>query len=104
MITARKVLSLVLWVPFALFALVSVLLAPAAVIFDRWGYAKDLGRGMDRLGAAVLGWGGDYTISAECGSRHSKCSFCKLVCWLLDRVQFGHCESAAKNEQIKDAK
>lgn len=97
----RKALSLALWVPFALFSLVAVMVAPAAVIFERWTYARDLGRGMDKLGAAVLGWGGDYTISAECGARRKACRFCRVVCRILDLVDPGHCPGAAEHEGLQ---
>lgn len=56
---------------------------------------------MDRLGAAVMGWGGDYTISAECGSRRAGCRFCRVVCRVLNLVQPGHCVGAAKNEGLE---
>lgn len=97
----RKALSLALWIPFSIASIVAVLVAPVAVMLDRWAYAKDLGRGMDRLMAAVLGWGGDYTVSAECGSRRAGCRFCRLVCRLLDLVQPGHCAGAAKHEELQ---
>lgn len=96
----RVAVALALWVALTPLAVLGVCVAPLAVVFDRWAYARDLGRGMDRLGAAVLGWGGDYTISAECGSRHADCRFCRWVCRMLDWVQPGHCAGAARNEQL----
>jgi len=97
----RKAVSLALWVAFSALALVGVAVAPVAILAGKWGYAKQLGAAMDKLGAAVLGWGGDHTISAECGSRNSDCRFCKFVCWMLNLVQLGHCEGAAKHEGLK---
>lgn len=96
----KKAVALGLWVALTPLAVLGVALAPFAVWLERWTYAKDLGRGMDRLGAAVMGWGGDYTISAECGSRRSGCRFCRWVCRVLDWVQPGHCAGAAKNEGL----
>ena len=96
----RKLVSLALWLAFSLLTLAGIAAAPVAILAGKWGYAKQLGASMDRLGAAVLGWGGDYTISAECGSRKATCRFCILVCKLLDMAQPGHCAGAAKNENL----
>lgn len=93
-------MSLALWLAFTVLTLAGIAAAPVAILAGRWGYAKQLGAAMDRLGAAVLGWGGQFTISAECGSRHKDCRFCKLACRLLDLVQPGHCAGAATNENL----
>lgn len=47
----------------------------------------------DRLLAALLGWSGKYTVSAECAV--SRCRFCKAIRYLLG---VKHCTEAAKNE------
>jgi hypothetical protein len=94
----RILISLLLWLPFAVFSIVAVVLSPFAILLEEWTYAKDLGRAMDKLGAAVMGWGGHFTISAECGRR--KCHFCTFVCWMLDFVDKGHCAGAAEREKI----
>lgn len=47
----------------------------------------------DRFLAAILGWSGKYTVSAECSS--SKCRICRAVRWLLG---VKHCMDAAENE------
>lgn len=91
---------LVLWLPFSVTAILAVVLAPLALLVDEWTYGKDLLRAMDKLGAALLGWGGKYTVSAECGSRKAECSLCRFVCRLLHLVDPGHCEGAAKREGI----
>lgn len=96
----RTAVALALWVAFSALSLAGMAAAFVAVVAQRWAYAKDLGRGMDRLGAAALGWGGDYTISAECGSRRTDCRFCRVVCRLLDFVQPGHCAGAAQHEHL----
>lgn len=97
----RIAVALALWLAFTVLVLAGIVVAPVAILAGHWGYAKELGAAMDRLGAAVLGWGGDNTISAECGSRNSDCRFCKFVCWMLNLVQPGHCEGAAKHEGLK---
>ena len=89
----------VLWLPFSIASLLSVPIVLAAVFTSR-GYAKDCLRAQDKLMAALLGWGGAYTVSAECGSRRKDCRFCTLVCRALNLIQPGHCEGAAKNEGL----
>ena len=88
-----------LWLPFSLAAVASVLVALWAVFSDQH-YAKDILRAQDKLMAALLGWGGDHTVSAECGSRQAGCRFCQAACRLLDLIQPGHCAGAAKNEGL----
>lgn len=85
----------VLWLPFSLGALAAIVVAFWAIFFD-WGYAKKLLKLLDKLCAGVLGFSGEYTISAECG--RAECRFCKVVCWLLDFIQPGHCKGAAERE------
>ena len=48
---------------------------------------------MDRLVAAVLGWSGEKTVSAECGD--SRCVFCRVLCALLNKLNPNHCAEAA---------
>lgn len=87
-------------IPFGLTAVLAALAAPAAALFYGVSdYAKNLLRAMDRLGAALLGFSGRYTVSAECGSR-TDCKACALVCRFLDLIQPGHCAGAAKREGI----
>jgi hypothetical protein len=95
---AMIVALLVLWLPFSLTAILAIILAPLALLMDEWTYGKDLLRAMDKLGAALLGWGGRYTVSAECGSRRSECWLCRRVCRLLDLIDPGHCKGAAERE------
>ena len=98
---ARKLIgTFLLWLPFSVAAVAAIPLCLAATWLEQWAYAKAVIAAMDRLAAAVLGWGGDYTVSAECGSRHKDCRFCRLVCRLLDLVQPGHCAGAAAHEQL----
>ena len=96
----KKLVAIGLWLALLPPAIIGVLVAPFAALLDEWDYAKDLARAMDKLGAASLGWGGDFTISAECGSRRARCRFCRVVCRVLDWVQPGHCGGAAKREGL----
>jgi len=89
----------VLWLPFSIAALCSVPIVLWAV-FSAQGYAKECLKAQDKLMAALFGWGGDYTVSAECGSRRKDCLICTVICRLLSIIQPGHCEGAAKNEGL----
>lgn len=91
---------LLLWLPFSAAALVAILVALVAIVADERVYGKDVLRAMDKLMAAVLGWGGKYTVSAECGSRQAGCAFCRLVCRILNLADPGHCAGAAKREGL----
>lgn len=96
---ARRVLVLfVLWLPFSLAAIVAIPVSFIAVFFE-WDYAKNILRAKDRMAAALLGWSGRYTISAECGA-DLDCAPCRAVCWLLDWIDPGHCAGAAKREGL----
>lgn len=87
---------LVLWLPFSLAALVAIPVSLFAIFFE-WEYAKNILRAKDKLAAALLGWSGRYTVSAECGAAVD-CRFCRAVCALLNRLDPGHCAGAAKRE------
>lgn len=91
---------LVLWVPFSAAAIIAIPVALWALVSQEWTYAKDLLRAMDKVGAALLGWGGRYTVSAECGSRRAGCLLCKFVCPILHLIDPGHCVGAAKREGL----
>lgn len=88
---------LVLWVPFSFAAIVAIPVSLVAV-FTEWEYAKNILRAKDKMAAALLGWSGRYTISAECWK--SECRLCKFVCAFLDLIQPGHCAGAAKREGL----
>lgn len=54
----------------------------------------------DRFLAALFGWSGKYTVSAECGA--SRCAFCRVIRCLLG---VRHCVEAALDEgRLKEAK
>lgn len=90
---------LILWLPFSLSAIIAIPVSFVAVFLE-WEYAKNILKAQDRTAAALLGWSGEYTISAECG--RSDCRLCKLVCRLLDVIQPGHCKGAAEREGVKN--
>ena len=101
----RKVLTrlLVLWVPFSLGMLFAIPVSLALIVVseDVDMYTRDLLRAMDKTCAALFGWGGFYTISAECGSRRKHCRFCRMVQKLFELIgQPEHNVEAAKNEGL----
>lgn len=89
---------LVLWMPFSIGAILSVPVSLFAIAFGTYDYAKNVLRAMDKLTAAVFGFSGYYSLSAECGK--SECKLCNLLCALLDRIEKGHCSGAAKKEGL----
>ena len=94
----RKVVILALvWLSFVVAALLAI---PLSLLYlTERQYGRNVLLSMDRVMAAVLGWSGQYTVSAQCGK--SDCMLCKVVCWLLNRIdrgKLGHCEDAAADE------
>lgn len=89
---------LVLWLPFSIGCLSAILVSLAAILLEENVYGKDVLRAMDKLLAAVMGFSGFFTLSAECGVA-TDVPWIQLR-WLLDKIQVGHCEGAAKNEGL----
>lgn len=94
----KLALILVLWLPFTLGCLAAGVVSLLAILFDWTDYGKNVLRAMDKTLAAVLGFSGFFTLSAECGVSNEKPWV--WLRWLLDRIQPGHCEGAAKNEGL----
>ena len=95
----KLALILVLWLPFTMGALASIVTSLIAILFDRNAYGKDVLRAMDKTLAAVLGFGGYFTLSAECGV--STRQPWRALRFMLDLIQPGHCEGAARREGLK---
>lgn len=91
----RKVVILLLvWLSFVAAALMAI---PLSLLYlTERQYGRNVLLSMDRVMAAVMGWSGQYTVSAQCGK--SECLLCKVVCWLLNRIDPNHCADAASNE------
>lgn len=97
-IFARLAILIVLWLPFTLGCLAAGVVSLLAVIFGWERYGKDVLRAMDKTLAAVLGFSGFFTLSAECGvSTHP---LAVLLRRALDLIQPGHCIEAAKHEGL----
>lgn len=89
---------LILWLPFSLGCLAAILVSLFAIIFEHNTYGKNVLRAMDKVLAAVLGFSGYFTLSAECGI--ATIQPWTTLRWLLDKIQAGHCEGAARNEGL----
>lgn len=94
----KLALILVLWLPFSLGCLAAILVSLFAIVFEHNRYGKDVLRAMDKVLAAVLGFSGYFTLSAECGVA-TTAPWVQLR-WLLDKIQADHCYGAAKNEGL----
>jgi len=97
----KLAIILVLWLPFSLGAAAAIIVSLLAILLDENVYAKDVLRAMDKLLAAVLGFSGFFTLSAECGVSSDQ-PWIGLR-WILDKIQAGHCLGAAKNEGLINA-
>lgn len=91
----------VLWLPFSLGCIAAIIVSLAAILLEENVYGKDVLRAMDKLLAAVLGFSGYYTLSAECGVTEKQPWV--LLKNLLNLIQPGHCEGAAKHEGLINA-
>lgn len=93
----RLLAILILWLPFSLAAVVAIPVLLWALATDRESVWRPVGRAMDRLLATLLGFSGNYTLSAELGDsvRYQ---------WLrkfLDWIKPDHCHQSAVNEGLK---
>ncbi len=95
---AKLAVLLVLWLPFTLGCLVAGFVSLLAIIFDWQEYGKNVLRAMDKVLASVLTFDGYHTLSAECGIA-TKQPWVALR-WLLNKIESGHCEGAAKKEGL----
>lgn len=90
---------LVLWLPFSLGCIAAILVSLWAIIAEENEYGKNVLRAMDKVLASVCGFGGYYTLSAECGVATDKPW--TVIRYVLDKIQAGHCEGAAISEGLK---
>lgn len=97
----KLALILVLWLPFSIGCIAAIITSLFAILVEENTYGKDVLRAMDKLLAAVLGFSGFYTLSAECGVTEKQPWI--LLKNLLNKIQQNHCEGAAKNEGLINA-
>jgi len=92
-----KILAgLILWLVFSIAGLVAIPRLLYGVVTNNERIWSPVGRAMDRVLAALLGYSGRYTTSAELAvsDRHQ---------WLrnlVDKLEPGHCEKEARKEGL----
>lgn len=97
-IALKLVFIMLLWLPFSLGSEASIVVSLWAILFDQQVYGKNVLRAMDKTLAAVCGFSGYYTLSAECGVSTAKPWV--LLRKALDLLQKDHCIGAAKHEGL----
>ena len=59
---------------------------------------------IDQLANTFIGGDPDETISSRAGKkvRAGKCKLCKLLCWVLDKIDTNHCaKNIEEDEDIR---
>lgn len=93
----KKLLEItLLWIPFSLATLVSIPVLIYGMLTDDESIWKPIGRAMDKLLAALLGYSGNHTLSAELGASTDYGRLRKF----LNMIEPYHCEKSAKNEGL----
>lgn len=66
---------------------------------QRWGWNVLIA--VDQLGNALLGGDPDETLSSRMGKaiRDGRCRLCRPVCWLLNRIDPGHCQNSIEADE-----
>ena len=101
----------ILWLPFSLFALLSIFISLVVTLLAKLKEMDRIMRAMDKLMAAVLGFSGHYTMSAEMGrilfsgEKHSSlvmrlCGIIDSILSKLDPREGSHCRIEAIAEGI----
>jgi len=57
---------------------------------------------IDQLANALIGGDPDETISSRCGKYKNKCILCKILCKILDKIDYRHCEEAIEPDEGKE--
>lgn len=100
----KSLAVLLLWFPFSLAAIVAPSLLLYGLLTEQESIWKPVGRAMDKLLATLLGFSGDYTLSAELGkgdaTRNRYGYSYQWLRTLLDMVEKEHCLKAAKSEGL----
>lgn len=65
-------------------------------------YIRNVLVGVDQLANAVLLGDPDETISSRLGKNYPRCSFCRFICRLLDKVDKRHCQKSIEHDEGKD--
>ena len=87
---------IVLWIPFSLAAIVSIPVLLWGLLTEDETIWRPVGKAMDKLLAALMGYSGNNTLSAELGASTDY----RWLRRILDTIQSGHCVGAARNEGL----
>lgn len=61
---------------------------------------------IDQFGNALLGGDPDETISSRLGkimAKRKRCRICRLICWLLNKIDPNHCANSIEEDEGADA-
>ena len=87
---------IILWIPFSLAAIVSIPVLLWGLLTEDETIWRPVGKAMDKLLAALMGYSGNHTLSAELGASTDY----RWLRIILDTIQSGHCVGAARNEGL----
>lgn len=61
--------------------------------------------GVDQLANTFIGGDPDETISSRAGKLVAKneCKLCKVLCWLLNKIDSNHCANSIEKDEGADA-
>lgn len=56
---------------------------------------------IDQLVNTLLGGDPDETLSSRMGKniKEGKCKFCKVICYLLNKIDANHCEKSVESDE-----
>ena len=66
-------------------------------------YGWNLVCAVDQLANAITGGDPDETISSRIAKHRDDCLPCHWACWLIERIDPGHCTKAVEADEGKDA-
>jgi hypothetical protein len=93
----KKLLAiLLLWIPFSLAAIVAIPVLLYGLLTEDESIWEPVGRAMDKLLAALFGFSGNHTLSAELAISYRL----QLLRKFLDLIEAEHCEKSARAEGL----
>ncbi len=66
-------------------------------------YGKNVLVALDQLVNAITGGDPDESVSSRIAKHQDDCLPCQWACWLIERVDPGHCTKAVEPDEGKDA-
>lgn len=73
-------------------------LVTMAILFTIGWWLVHVLYALDQLANTVIGGRPDKTLSHRMGIKRENCVLCRVVCWLLDKVDKNHCDKAVKED------